>query len=224
MRDLWKRLEAFLKAKSPATLDFLNPPATEREIRDAEAELGIQFPADFAESLRIHNGQRNELVENSLSIPLVPVEYEQGGIYRATFGELAPLSLVVDSTLGNREMLTGVQDWDFEFEYEGPVRRNGGLWWLIFVDAGSGDRLGLDLNPAEGGQIGQVLSIIHDPSCLLVLAPRYRAWFETLVERYESGRYMVAEDHGIPESLDSFERKKTQRAEDDDGNILRFPR
>lgn len=223
MRDLWKRLEAFLKVNSPATLDFLNPPATKREIRDAEAELGIQFPIDFAESLRIHNGQRDESGEIPLSIPLVPAEYEQGGIYRATFGELAPLSWVVHCTKEFRANNVWQNHAD-SFEYEGPVRRDGKWDWLIFVSAGTGDHLGLDLNPAEGGQIGQVLSIIHDPSCLLVLAPRYRAWFETLVERYESGRYMVAEDHGIPESLDSFKRKKRQRAEDDDGNILRFSR
>jgi hypothetical protein len=36
-----------------------------------------------------------------------------------------------------------------------------------------------------------VLSICHDPPGLAVLTPSYRAWFERLVERYESGRYVI---------------------------------
>jgi hypothetical protein len=41
---------------------------------------------------------------------------------------------------------------------------------------------------ASSRTVGQVLSIVHDPPSLFVLAPSYRAWFETLVERYESGQ------------------------------------
>ena len=73
------------------------------------------------------------------------------------------------------------------FEFDGPVRRDGDWSWIVFANPGSGDRLGLDLRPADGGQVGQVLSIVHDPDCLFVLAPSYRAWFETLVQRTSRG-------------------------------------
>jgi cell wall assembly regulator SMI1 len=79
-----------------------------------------------------------------------------------------------------------------DFRCRGPVRRNADWSWLVFVNSGSGDRLGLDLNPPRSGHVGQVLSISHNPDSLYVLAPSYREWFQTLVERYESGRYSVA--------------------------------
>ena len=60
MRDLWERLETYLKSHAPGVLEFLNPPATENQIREAETVLGVSFPADLIASLRIHNGQPEE--------------------------------------------------------------------------------------------------------------------------------------------------------------------
>src|ERR1700722_13261758 len=145
MRDLWQRLESYLSGHAPAALECLNPAATDAEIRDAEARLGVRFPADFAASLRVHNGQMQETGHPPHPLPFLPQEYEEGGIYRATFGELAPLSLIVDSTIRLREAIEdNLHSWADKFEHEGPVRHDGKWSWLIFVDAGGGDLLGLD--------------------------------------------------------------------------------
>jgi cell wall assembly regulator SMI1 len=208
MDDLWRRLEAHLAQHAPILLATLNPPATKAAIRRAEAALGVPLPADLAASLRVHNGQ----VEG---VPLVPAEY---GTRRrrqiATWGELAPLDHIVRSTLQERKyMHDGAMAEDAaEYEYDGPVRRDGDWSWIVFADPGSGDRLGLDLRPADGGQVGQVLSIVHDPSCLFVLAPSYRAWFETLVQRYESGQYtLVNQESWCPEARDNRRRGRRRR-------------
>ena len=226
VRDLWKRLERHLAKHAPAVLPFLNPPATDAAIRAAEKKLGVRLPPDLADSLRVHDGQPEEAGKPPHPIPLVPAEHTASGVYRATWGCLASLSHLVERTLADPGMIPDIASLANDFEYEGPVRRDGVWSWLVFVDSGSGDTLTLDLDPAEGGQVGQVLSSIHDPSCLLVLAPGYREWFETLVTRYESGRYVVAEDDdGEFEAIDTFATLSDDSDADDPGtNILRFPR
>jgi cell wall assembly regulator SMI1 len=194
VQGLWQRLEAHLASHAPGMLNSLNPPVSEEALRRAEAALGVPLPADLAASLRVHDGQIPD------SVPLVPAEYGGRRLGRrqiATWGELAPLDQIVRDTLQERE---GMHDGAVlaevaaaHFEFDGPVRRDGDWSWIVFVNAGSGDRLGLDLRPADGGQVGQVLSIVHDPNQLFVLAPSYRAWFQTLVERYEAGQYAVAD-------------------------------
>jgi cell wall assembly regulator SMI1 len=234
MKELWKRLEAYLKKHAPAALDFLNPPATKDEIKKAETQLRVQLPADLAESLIIHNGQLQETGRSPHPICFIPQEYDEKGVYKATFGELAPLSHIVETTLEARELIRDSLAADAKsFEYDGPIRRDGKWSWVVFVDAGSGDTLALDLNPDKRGDIGQVLSIIHDPGSLLVLAPSYRKWFQTLVERFESGRYIFEKVDGEIEALDTFSPDNTSNDDgpedvedddDDDRTILRFPR
>jgi cell wall assembly regulator SMI1 len=225
MRDLWRRIEAYLKKHAPAALECLNPPATQKQIRDAQYELGVQFPDDFIASLLIHNGQLEETDQPPHPIAFIPQEYQQGGIYRATWGESSPVSLIVESTKQNRKIVESMASDGIEFD--GPIRRDGKWSWIVFVDSGSGDRLGLDLTPAKQGQIGQVISIIHDPTCLLVLAPSYRDWFETLVTRFESGRCIFVEVEGELEAIDRFQSKIDGKTETDEepgsGDILRFP-
>jgi cell wall assembly regulator SMI1 len=210
MDDLWRRLEAHLAQHAPGLLPTLNPPAAAAALRRAEAKLGVPLPVDLAASLRVHDGQ----VEG---VPLVPAEYggrRQRRRQIATWAELAPLDHIVRSTLQEREFMHdgAMADDAAEYEFDGPVRRDGDWSWIVFADPGSGDRLGLDLRPAEGGQVGQVLSIVHDPSCLFVLAPSYRAWFEALVERYESGRYTIAnQETWHPEARDNRRRGRGRR-------------
>jgi cell wall assembly regulator SMI1 len=228
MRDLWERLETVLKKQTATALDFLNPPASESEIQNAQDELGMRFPSDFTESLRIHNGQQEGGRQSSVCF--IPQEYEKGGVYRATWGELAPLSSVIRSTEFIKRWSTDLE----HNEFDGPVRRDGHGAWVVFVDSGSGDSLALDLKPAKGGQSGQVVSRLHDPAALLVLAPSFRVWFETLVSRFETGRYHFVEEDGEFEAVDRYGRTDNERVESEDldepdnmnetGDILRFPR
>jgi cell wall assembly regulator SMI1 len=223
MLDLWQRLEEYLRKHAPAALDFLNPPATQTEIRDAERELGLRFPLDFVASLRVHNGQQPETGNPPHPVEFIPQEYEQGGIYKATFGGLAPLSLLVENT---HRCQKDIEEYRANrasgFEFDGPVRRDGNWSWISFVESGSGDLLGMDLKPDKGGKIGQVLSILHDPSCLLVLAPSFRDWFATLVTRFESGRYAFVDEDGELAPIDHCQNP--DGCEPGEGNILLFPR
>jgi cell wall assembly regulator SMI1 len=189
--ELWRRLEAHFAAHAPEVLAFLNPPASEDALRRAAEALDGDLPPDLVESLRVHDGQP------SLTgvIRLVPALFDPlRNDSVATWGELATIDHIVNSSLSRRA-------WDGEVlpleslrgdEFDGPVLRDNSESWIVFVDSGSGDVLALDLAPTPGGQRGQVVAIDHDPPRLIVLAPSYRAWFEELVTRYESGRYIIA--------------------------------
>lgn len=204
MQELWNRLETYFAKHAPKVLESLNAPATDDEISRAEAEMELQMPEDVRVSLRIHDGQR-ELQKDAPAI--IPAEYSEAkGTTIATFGELLPLQRVVSATINAKQSMP-VQEWLEMFQYSGPVRRDGMWRWLVIVDPGTGDQLALDLNPAPGGNVGQVISISQDPG-LAVVASSYRAWFEQLVERYESGRYYIKRlESGLLATLDRLNPK-----------------
>src|SRR5258706_9364748 len=59
METIWRRIDAWLARKAPELLAELQSGASEQEIQEAEKSLGIEFPADFRASLKIHNGLRH---------------------------------------------------------------------------------------------------------------------------------------------------------------------
>lgn len=209
---LWRRLEDDLGRRAPAALTTLGPPAGIEEIRRAEAELGLAFPDDFVASLREHDGQLplgDPWGPGPASFWLVPNSWSEDGESYATGG---PLECVDHIRVLSRRYRRGLFPPDVmsTMEVEGPVRREGGHSWVVFLDPGCGDVLALDLEPAPGGHRGQVVAINHDPPALFVLAPSYHTWFRDLVERYESGRYSVTERDGLLVASDSrkFARRR----------------
>lgn len=197
MIELWSRLKDHLSRTFPAALQSLNPPVTDEQLARAERKLGFTLPGDLKESLLVHDGQPQITGFPPTPIPLIP------STEAATWGLFAPLDLIVQVTKPYNQT-----DWS-EFgctEFDGPVRQEPPWQMVVFVDPGSGDVLAMDLNPASEGNRGQVLAINHDPSQLIVLAPSYRDWFEELVKRYESGRYVIQNMEGMPSSIDLEQR------------------
>ncbi|MGN9790807.1 SMI1/KNR4 family protein [Streptomyces sp. OZ13] len=54
--ESWRRIDAWLATHVASDFALLDPPATLREIRQAERILGTPLPGDLAESLQCHNG------------------------------------------------------------------------------------------------------------------------------------------------------------------------
>jgi cell wall assembly regulator SMI1 len=65
----WDRIERWLRAYAPATLATLNPPASARRVRAAEAEMSVGFPADLVASLRRHDGARTTNLYTVFQLP-----------------------------------------------------------------------------------------------------------------------------------------------------------
>jgi cell wall assembly regulator SMI1 len=188
--DAWARVEAGLIRVLPASLRRLATPAGKREIDAVEAALGVVLPPDFRASLGIHNGTRLDLRWDWPSpVPLESL-YDTGEIVEWTRDWRS--NAMSEDEIGN--------DWAIN----GPVRPMVGSTSHVLVGTMNGDvHWLLDLSPAPGGTLGQVVRV--DVECGLwdVLAP---SWTRLLVryakdlERYaatpDSSPLMIDQNYG----------------------------
>lgn len=175
----WDKIESWLKLHAPATFEGLNPPATEQQIAEAEAALGIRFPAAVVESFRIHNGQSSESpwLFNGWEFLSLERIVDEWGVWKGLLdgGDFEGCtSEVSDYT---------VQDW------WSP------LWIPLTYDA-CGNHDCLDLNPGVKGQSGQIIKMWHDGEERPLEAESYAAWLEQFASDMEAGRYQMSEEYG----------------------------
>ncbi len=177
MQAIWRRIEAWLAANTPAALGALNPPASEEAIARLERGLGVTLPGDFLASMRIHDGQTNlEL-----------------------FGPWGLLSStrMLESWRSSEKVAKDV-GYSWPVPTVGPVRPS--WWvsaWIPFAENGSGDTLCLDLSPAEGGEHGRVVEYVHNFAERAVVSASFRAWLSAVADDFERGVY-EADDLGFP--------------------------
>jgi cell wall assembly regulator SMI1 len=151
IHECWARIEAWLEANAPWIRRSLRPPATEDEIRAAQGALGLALPADVIESYRIHDGQhpfRHFIDQKGLGFFFEDNLQTLDWIVRA--GERQQKYKMVDS-------LTHL------LAVEGPIKRelNNPRWVPLTIGAAN-RTVYLDLDPAPGGDVGQVIVYIHD--------------------------------------------------------------
>jgi cell wall assembly regulator SMI1 len=78
---------------------------------------------------------------------------------------------------------------------------HAGLWeghwhrgWLPIASDGGGDSWSLDVDPAPGGVIGQIVYFDHEVGSTPVLYPSFTAWFGHYLEQVDAGRVRVVVD------------------------------
>ncbi len=183
IRRSWERIEAWTKIHFPHALDHLNPGATDAQIAEAEKTIGIAFPEEARISFRIHDGC---------------------GTYENMYGVLSQRSLY--------SVLETAQSWlvwknvtaDSLFsrikgEPEGPIRDD--WWnpcWLPISDDASVNEYCLDMDPAPGGFVGQIISIRHHEPDRRIIAYSYGEWLKEYANDLDAGKYVVDRDeYGI---------------------------
>lgn len=169
MDELWERVRLWLEKNAPRVQNDLLPGASEAEIDTTETQMELSLPEDFKTSVLIHNGQdgRFRLVEPWELIPIDGIASEAERM---------------DTIFDNPD--------DPEIETRGAVKPM--LWntsWIPFAADGTGNLLCLDLDPDEGGKIGQVILWASDPPYIEVIAANYRAWLEQFASDLEAGKY-----------------------------------
>ncbi len=88
-------------------------------------------------------------------------------------------------------------------EYDPPDWTPSGVkkeWWargwMPFAYDGGGDYLLLDLDPAPGGQVGQVLHYWHDLDDMALLNRDFASWFELVSDSIREGKAAAwGDDH-----------------------------
>ncbi len=158
--DLWQRIDQWLATHAPRILEELKPGASEVDLVEAEATLGFALPEDFKASYRIHNGGGTSLV----------------GLLEGMTEGLSPLKWLSAHEASN-EPADFVANPERKHQPVQPVMWHPG--WLVFATNAGGSSFGsdlcLDLAPAAGGQVGQVIEWEQGVGPTLVIAPSFEA-------------------------------------------------
>lgn len=159
----WSRLEAYLAQEDPDALASLQPPASEEQVAALEAELGVSLPSALRATLLRHDGQEDidHLYDGERFLGCAGI--------RGEWRNWKALSLDEDLIACKGAPGPGVKDDWFN------------LKWIPFSHDGMGDHLCVDMDPAEGGIVGQVIRVWHDLDDRDVIAPSFEAWFSRLV-------------------------------------------
>jgi cell wall assembly regulator SMI1 len=170
MKELWNRLEQWLKEQAPDVYADLNPGVSQLEIDNLEGVIGYKLPNDLRESLMIHNGQRGE------------------SDWLFAGWELLSTDRILDEWLVWKDLYDKgtFEDWEVDVIHEGIKKVWWNPAWIPLTYNGAGDHHCIDLAPANGGLVGQIISMWHDWEERRVLANGYRQWFEYIISEFES--------------------------------------
>jgi cell wall assembly regulator SMI1 len=164
VKELWDRMEKWLKQNNPEILESLHPGASEDEIQSLESKLGVKLPSDLRDSLKIHNGQQEETDGLIGNWELLSVEriLEEWNVWNTLYerGDFKEISAEPDD---------GVRD-----TWWNPK-------WIPLTYSGRGDHHCMDLSPAPDGTYGQIITMWHDEEERRLLAPSFSMWFEKVV-------------------------------------------
>lgn len=182
VEEIWQRLERALADLYPKRLHGLNDGAESDDIKRVEALIEAPLPEEFQASLRLHDGQRWEnsgvlggaweLLSAAAVVRLL--EMHQG------FMRDAQLREFFSSPASNLKQPQKIK----------PFNWNGK--WVPIAD-NSGDMHMIDLDPAEKGEVGQILLYRRGMGPIKVIAGSYSQWLESYAERYE--KKLVAKEN-----------------------------
>jgi cell wall assembly regulator SMI1 len=175
--ELWQRIESALKKESKKEmLAGLNAGAAAKECSQLERAVGKELPDDFKAAYGIHNGQRGggDLVS--------PLTKDEEGYF------LMPIKSIASEWKSWKDL---TDRGEFKGKESSPDTGIQGAWWqpgwIPFASNGGGDSICLDLAPAAGGTVGQVITMSHEASRRQLLAPSFIAWFTELAQMIEQG-------------------------------------
>jgi cell wall assembly regulator SMI1 len=180
----WRVIEEVLWENAHSVYRALRKPVTSTQLARLTRLVPTQLPRDFVQSLRVHDGLNNSylglvrLFDYNALLPVraIITEYRMMCRHQARYG----------GTGGQAGHDSGV--------------RNDARWrpgWVPIMDA-DGDKLVLDLDPAPGGTVGQVVSWSATGSTRLrVLAPTFGEWLADLAEALSKRRFGLDEFGGI---------------------------
>lgn len=178
VQDSWAKMEALLAKIAPDVISDLNEGAEDFLFSALEAKIGVDLPDEFVEFYKIHNGQNFEAV---------------GGFIYCE--QLLPITGVIDEWNIWKKLY---DDKDFDDSQSSPAKGIKDDWWnplwIPITSDGSGNNYCVDLDPAEGGKIGQVIRMWHDDAIRELVANSISEWFLQLIDEYAKGGYKYSDD------------------------------
>jgi cell wall assembly regulator SMI1 len=179
INGLWRRFENWLCERTPVFCRWpLAPGASEAEVEAFESVIGAKLPDDVRQSYLRHNG--------SAGVRLLSVVGEGKWV---TLEEAAKCW----------EFFQKIPP-DLEAEEDrntplGPMKKvASSAGWIPISDNSGGDHLCVDLDPAEGGNIGQLFSYWHEYGAWRLVAPSFTVFLERLLGHLDQGKYAINDE------------------------------
>lgn len=170
----WRRIDAWLARVAPGLAGRMNPGASPGGIAEAEKGLGMELPEAVRASYLVHDGSG------------VMALFPQGDYLslRQMLDEYARWKCLVEEGLG-----------DEGGDPEGPIQKvHCHPRWIPITDFRSGDHLMIDLAPAEGGKVGQLINFSHETGPEDVVAPGLAEYLAHLADGLEAGAATIGDD------------------------------
>ena len=179
INPVWKHLGPALRKASPAVSESLNNPVTEAQLDELRNTLGVVLPDSYLNFLRGHNGQNYD---------------PQYMLYGQEF--LAHYRVLQEWKVWHNLTSTGA----FEGKTSDPRPGIKNDWynvrWIPISYNGSGDHYCIDLDPAPGGTMGQIITMWHDAPERKILANSFQGWIEKYTADLISGDLVYSESYG----------------------------
>jgi cell wall assembly regulator SMI1 len=176
MEAIWRRIEAWFRLHAPAALSELQPGASADRIAQAESAMGLRFPEAMRASYRIHDGSGLlRLFPEGRLMELV--DAGNGVVYEWNVWR----SILEEGDLPE----VGVPP-------EGPIQAvRWNMRWIPLTDVGQGNHYCVDLDPAPGGRVGQIIWYHHERGAVRVVAPGFAEWLARYAAGLEGGLYSL---------------------------------
>lgn len=167
--ERWETIRAWLAAEHPARLAEFQPGASVDAVRAAESALGLNFPADYTEFVRLHDGQEPgaPMVCSASLMPLEEVVRR-----RQILGDLFPQRAAIPGD---------------EVDAEVRAVELSDRWIPIGVSARGRDVLCVDLDPTDAGKPGQIILVVLDDDVRLKVADSFAEFLGRYFEEAQTG-------------------------------------
>jgi cell wall assembly regulator SMI1 len=194
----WGELKRILGDLDPGTPDNLYPGVDDTAIDRLQAKLAVPLPVELETLYRMNDGEgrvyeafEHQLVETFtlpfFTVPEPAADTPCGYSFMKMHGhdsvseELASFAEIGGFSSEQRYPPIAGLDW---MERAGPVRRvPASPGWIPFAKDFFGNFLCVDVDPDEGGVVGQVIEVAYDASRLRVVASSLADYLDTMVAR-----------------------------------------
>ncbi|MBT0768053.1 SMI1/KNR4 family protein [Kineosporia sp. J2-2] len=193
VQEAWAGLLDALARAGYAVDELVRPGAAQADVAAAQQAVGRALPADLAGLYQLADGQ-TEWYDLTHGAHAKTVR-ERGRWACALFGDgwgFDPVAKLADGWRAWQEVRSGYTPQELAKNFDRAVEvREGdpvqGLYtspdWIGFATDGGGNQLAVDLTPAPGGRVGQVIVIGADEDLRRVIAPGVVELLELCVER-----------------------------------------
>lgn len=175
----WERYVVAIEKTHPAFRSYFGEGASEADIQAAEAATGSKFPADLRHLLSRLAGSNSQFALPGWELFEPARIADEWGVWE----DLRRTQFVPEG---------------YDCEPNGPIK--GDEWWRLgwipFCGDGGGNHLCVDLDPAEGGALGQVISMWHDMANRDLIAPSLTDFIEIIATDAEAGQLVWDEEMG----------------------------